>query len=927
MSTPSAEEPLTFQAKLVKVPVFWVKRAMFRSAKFRSWIERRNHMRIAEQAWLTRTPPAFLVLDAEPAPPIWAQPVGLPGPPVQGCDPRSFTASDANVARSWIADPAHIQDGVLAARLDGWSDQVGRVTEALECRLALLEDPPRGNQPAFGARILIDARCLQQPHLATRGIGRYAEALVRSAIEAALPNAIDLFIDPRQIDVPHDLAIGADVISRIENPQQYGVLIQPSPMTASPFPILDVLMGDIARIAIVHDVIPLHYPKHYLPDLAAQAEYAACLDALGHYDILLCNSHTTAAEITELLDDIDHRHGRTRQRKTHVIWPSFIETMRAGSPLTPSNRDAPIVVVAGDEPRKNLIGALGAIGLATTGQDRPPIIVVGMADHAVAVHHAAIASGLRPGEATAISRVSDKELAALLASASLVVVPSIDEGLSLPVIEAAEARTPVVASDIAPHRELIGPGDYLVDPRNVRAMATAINRFRGDRALAERQRANVQRHQHEILETWVHDTITALPQQASSPPPLPRASTARTRIAIATPWPPQHSGVADFSAATIPAIAQLCDLTIVTTQPIKDLPRDAQWLPLDNLVANAGEFDDIVLVLGNSSLHLPFFNLLDRLPATVLTHDTRFVEFYAALRGGGVEPLMLRTKDDEAPTTITPLLQQQLADIRLMQNHAMWEVARQAKRVLWHTPTAGERIAKQTGVHPIALPFANYRTPDPAELTVEFRNIARHRLGFDLHPDGTIHLASFGFVDTRTKMADVVLESAIWLTDWGHRVSLTFVGEAEPHVQAQLEQRAAEAGIYDFRITGYTDEAEYRNYLAAIDLGIQLRISPYLGVAGALSDMAARGVVALGSRGVCQDVGTPPFIDRLPDAVSAISVASAIETRIHSMPDPQVVERMRLAYLEETSPERYAQAFLDALTETSAAEQWRTPHG
>lgn len=337
---------------------------------------------------------------------------------------------------------------------------------------------------------------------------------------------------------------------------------------------------------------------------------------------------------------------------------------------------------------------------------------------------------------------------------------------------------------------------------------------------------------------------------------------------------------------------------------------------VSDLEARAEDFDHVILVLGNSSLHLPFFELLDRIPATVLSHDSRFVEFYAALRGGGVEQLMLRTKDQSAPKTIQPLLSQQLADMRLIQNHAYWEVARQAERVLLHNPTAVDRLEGETGVRPIVLPFANYRTPDPEELASEFRQAARHRLGFDHHPENTLHLASFGFVDMRTKMADVVLESAIWLSDWGHTVSLTLVGEAEPHVRQQLERRAEEAGIFDFRITGYIDESTYRDYLAAIDLGLQLRISPYLGVAGALSDLAARGRVALGSRGVCQDVGTPAFIDRLPDAISPITVAQAIEHRWFHMPNPDEVEQMRLAYLEETSPTRYAELLLAHLRDT-----------
>lgn len=929
MSDAPSTPPLTFSQKLVKVPVYWARLALMRSARFRTWMERRRHRAIAEQAIRERTAPAFLKANrTDIAGGVgWAIPRGLPDPPQRGLDPYSFTEQDADYARDWILDPTHLTDELLAARLDSFSDQVGRTSEALRTRIELAEQDKTARQGHTGTRILFDGRSMQLEHYSTRGIGRYAEALLEGIIEEAGADRVDIFIDLRQRDIPEHLTGGARLISRITDPNAYALFVQPSPMTSSPLPLVSVLRSAPRSVAVTHDLIPLHYPDHYLPDTAAVAEYVACLDSLAYFTNLLCNSNSTAVEVTDVLARIDRNNGRTFTRTATVVWPQFIADLMDRSPASGNQNDpatpseSPIVIVAGDEPRKNLVGALAAAGLATTGGDRPPIVVVGMAGHHVQVHHTAIGTGLRPEEATTSPRLSDEDLFALLGQASVVLIPSYDEGLSLPVIEAAECGSPVVASDIPAHRELLGPGAFLAPAGDLEALTRALTQAQGDRNLAARQRASVREHRHEILEDWITQQIRELPQdeEARSQPRISTTPSTRPRIAFATPWPPQHSGVADFSAATVPAIAELCELTLVTTAEPDDLPPGVRWMHVNEIETNAQDFDHIVLVLGNSSLHLPFFELLDRVPATVLSHDTRFVEFYAALRGGGVKPLMLRTKDESAPKKIHPLLTQQLADMRLIQNHAYWEVARQAQRVLLHTPTAVDRLARETGVRPIVLPFANYRTPDPQELTSEFRESARKRLGFDRHPDNTLHLASFGFVDMRTKMADVVLESAIWLSDWGHTVSLTLVGEAEPHVQQQLEERAEESGLFEFHITGYTNEDQYRDYLAAIDLGLQLRISPYLGVAGALSDLAARGRVALGSRGVCQDVGTPDFIDRLPDAISPITVAQAIEYRWSHMPNPYDVERMRIEYLEQTSPKRYAELLLAHLSDSQVS--------
>ena len=169
-----------------------------------------------------------------------------------------------------------------------------------------------------------------------------------------------------------------------------------------------------------------------------------------------------------------------------------------------------------------------------------------------------------------------------------------------------------------------------------------------------------------------------------------------------------------------------------------------------------------------------------------------------------------------------------------------------------------------------------------------------------------MHLGSFGFIDLRTKLSDVVIESAAWLTQWGHRVSLHLVGSAPAPVEAELMARAADAGIERVEITGYVSDETFRDYVLGIDLGVQLRVSPLLGVSGPLSDMAAFGTPAVANRGLCVDVDTPPFVDRLPDDVSPIMVAEAIEHRLANPWSPDEIEAMRVDYLDRKSPARYA---------------------
>ena len=59
-------------------------------------------------------------------------------------------------------------------------------------------------------------------------------------------------------------------------------------------------------------------------------------------------------------------------------------------------------------------------------------------------------------------------------AATAVVVTSVAEGFSIPIAEAVLRGTPVVASDIAVHRELLGEGPLLAPSRDVGSLARAI---------------------------------------------------------------------------------------------------------------------------------------------------------------------------------------------------------------------------------------------------------------------------------------------------------------------------------------------------------------------------------------------------------------------------------------------------------------------
>ena len=917
-------------ARVVKGGIHRLRRAIqMLPPRLRNGIIRRRHLQHVKPGMAANTHPAYLtaidpVIAWLSQPPIWPTlPPGMTLEPLSEVQLREVSA--------WLAQGTFDSDDLLERRLDNHDDELGRVLAALRTRVRLAAEPINAGQ--VGQRVLIDARCLQSPAFGNRGIGRFARAVVLAAREAVGDASIDLFVDPGLTPLPDSLIGSCRQLSTIDGPtaRSFGVFISPSVMTASPDPLISVLRGAARKITVVYDFIPMHYPAVYLAHPAARAEYAAALDALRCFDEFWCISQTTQRELIRVIGP-----QMTHAWTSEVAWPADLLTEEPTAPRARRERTESIVVMTGDEPRKNTFAGLAAAGAATVDRTTREVVVVGMAGLDDRVHHWSIAAVMRPGEARTAGRLGEDELATLLGTAQVVIVPSFDEGLSLPVIEAVEAGTPVVASDISAHRELLGSGAFLADPASPAALEQAVRRTAGRRRVARAQARRLRRHEHATIESLVAEVFrerSGQPQPADNGPTgavaLPGPVSSRDlRVQLLTPWVPQASGVADFSTAIGIELARICDLTVFTTAGanveasvpeglrLSHRPID-EALQLGSILAD--QSDVIVSVLGNSHFHLPMLQALDRMPAVAVNHDTRMVEMILALRGrGGAEQLLLRSADAFAPGVISPPLDEQIGDMRLLQNLGMWEVARRARMLIMHTPTAAERIERETGVVPRLLPFANQRVPADDAIGHDERERARARLGF---VDAEVmHLGCFGYVDARTKMVDTVLEAAGWLTDWGHRVHLHFIGSANDALAAELNARAAELGLHGFTITGFADEETFRDYLVAVDLGVQLRISPVLGVSGPLSDLSAFGTPAVASHGLCRDVDAPPFIEALPDQVSPVIVAEVIE-RMMSQPRDAAwyrqVEEQRQAYLAGKTPVRYAEALLNLLTEAA----------
>lgn len=131
-------------------------------------------------------------------------------------------------------------------------------------------------------------------------------------------------------------------------------------------------------------------------------------------------------------------------------------------------------------PRKNLAMAIRAFG--ALGREDISFVIVGAASAKVFREgaQARAANIVMPG------RLSDAEIVGLYRQAQALLFPSLYEGFGIPPLEAMVQGCPVLASDIAPVREVCGDAAWYFDPRDAgdctRCMKAFLDAPAGERA-------------------------------------------------------------------------------------------------------------------------------------------------------------------------------------------------------------------------------------------------------------------------------------------------------------------------------------------------------------------------------------------------------------------------------------------------------------
>lgn len=698
--------------------------------------------------------------------------------------------------------------------------------------------------------LVIDLRCLQDRNYYERGIGSHARCLLRHA-----PDFVGL-VDPLLPPLPEEVVRLVPKLSPHGYVPGASVLLNPSPFTPNQAYLARLLTdARVLKAVCVHDFIPFDDQENYLTHPIDRLDYFTGMAWLRRYDVYLPNSVPTETRLFEL-------YGEVRSFVTGVALPPWVYG------ITPQARRH-ILMIGGDDARKN--PEVLAVAHAALGKPLP-LVITGYVQPERAMRLRAITDVELPG------RLSVAEMRAVYARAALVVTPSRAEGFSMPVLEACVAAVPSIASDIPAHRALL-PAEFLFDAEDAPGLARLITDvlLRRDEVVLA-QSGLAQDCSESAVAERVFGALVAKPFVARG---------AKPRIAMLTPMPPEKSGIADYSAAMLLELRSHADVDVFSGAAIGALPHaDARY-------------DAVLSVIGNTPLHERIYEFAVRWGSAVLCHDSRLLGLasghglahaarLAAMELGRAvgENEILRWADDE----------------RMREACFLGELAPAARPLIFHARQSVNLVRERFGVDAEYLPFAmqrDFKLPDKTAARVACGIGADEKL-----------IVSFGFL-TPGKGIPAALTAFALLRARERNLRLVFVGEAAGNKQS-FQDLAVVLDIEDRVMlgTGFVTETVYRQWLAAADVGLQLREGSAGNISGTLQDCIGAGVSCVASADLAENLSAPAYVKRVADVPDAGEIAAALGEALAGKGD---MTEQRDAYAAAHAMAGYAQNLLDVL--------------
>jgi glycosyltransferase involved in cell wall biosynthesis len=693
-------------------------------------------------------------------------------------------------------------------------------------------------------------------------------------------------------------------------------------------------VSGLVRTATLYDLIPLRFPEHYLADPAYKAWYFQKIATLRDCEHILAISESTKRDAIELagiagdrITTIDAGVDPCFRQRPMTVQDASAFRARYGL------RRRMVLYTGGDDHRKNLLGAVAGFAALPAPLRHDAQLVIACALSAPTrqtLLGSARSLGLGADAVVLTGYVPEDDLVSLYNLCDAFIFPSLYEGFGLPVLEAMRCGAPVVGADTSSIAQLIGRSDALFDAHKPAALAERLAAVLEHEGLRDELRAYGLRRSETF--SWERSAGIAVQALREAHARARRgmaagkaAASPKKRLALFTPLPPCHSGIADYNAAFLPYLARHFDIDLfIDRYEVSDGNLRARFAIRSHQEFETRRRDYAVIVyeMGNSEFHAYMLDYMARFPGVVVLHDAflsglfGYVDFHLGQTGTYVRQ-MLSSHGPRARRYLAPA--QQNPDpigASMINLPASKSVIASAIGVISHTPF-NTAVARDNYPEGFATPYRTIKqvaiVPEP--LAPQRRRDLRTALGF---AQGDFVVCTYGHI-TWTKCGDILLDAfgrSALARDPGAK--LVYVGEmARDAFGHQLQGAIGRSALKQrIQVTGYVDDRAFTHYLAVADLAVQLRTQTRGGTSKAILDCLAHGVPV-----VANDAGSfgdyaDDILYKVPAVPETTALAHALDTLYARRAElPALGAAGRDQVIAEHDPGRVADQFALAIDE------------
>ncbi|MFZ2171981.1 MAG: glycosyltransferase [Methylococcaceae bacterium] len=691
------------------------------------------------------------------------------------------------------------------------------------------------------------------------------------------------------------------------------------------------LSKTIPTAVLLYDLIPLIQRSPYLENPVVESWYENKLDHLHRADLLLAISESSRQEGIRYLGFSAETCINISTAADPQFQPAHIDLERETAVRNRYGLLKPFVMYTGGiDQRKNIEGLIRAYSMLPRPlrANHQLAIVCSIQPHSrTELETLAKETGLKAGELVLTGFVTEEDLLALYNLCKTFVFPSWHEGFGLPALEAMSCGRAVIGANTSSLPEVIGRDDAQFDPMNDTAIAEKLAQvLTDDNFRSELEQYGLKRAKLFTWDTSAKRAITALEALhiKFSHPFKEVMSARRPKLAYVSPLPPERSGISDYSVELLPALSRHYDIDVIVAQDSVS----NQWINANCtlrsvawLKDHADLYDRVLYHFGNSHFHQHMFSLLEEVPGVVVLHDFFLSHVLSHMDFTGYQP--------------------KYWEQILYQSHGyaaaqQWFNASDTAEVVWRYPCNLGVLQSALGVvvhseHSRRLARRWYGDSDANEWMVVphlrdpvmaiDRAEARRLLKFN-HDDFVV--CSFGVLGP-IKLNHRLLNA--WLASTlakNANCVLVFVGENQGgDYGMEITTTINKSGVSErIRITGWADTDTFRHYLAAADVGVQLRTLSRGETSGTVLDCMNYGLPTIvNANGSMADLPNDGVL-KLPDEFDDNELVYALETLMQNSDwRQQLGTRAREIILSEHNPQSCAGQYAQAIETVYHAEQ------